>query len=72
MASTTRLLDRATISTISPIGTTIHGVTKPKPTPAPAFISNPEEGPTVVDTSSPAITVLVKGKEITRTIIDGG
>ena len=47
-------------------------VTKPKPMPAPAFFSNPEEGPTVVDTSSPTITVIVKGKEIIGTIIDGG
>ena len=47
-------------------------VTKPKPAPAPTFFSNPEEGPTVVDTSSPANTTLVKGKEITGTIIDGG
>ena len=47
-------------------------VTKPKPAsePAPTFFSNPEEGLTVVDTSSSAITVLVKGKEITGTIID--
>ena len=47
-------------------------IIKPKPTPAPTVFSNPEEGPTVVDTSSPAITVIVKGKEITGTIIDGG
>ena len=45
---------------------------KPKPTPAPTFFSNPEEGPTVVDTSSPAITAIVKGKEIAGTIVDGG
>ena len=45
---------------------------KPKPTPAPAFFSNPEEGPTVVDTSSPAIKEIVKGKEIAGTIIDAG
>ena len=32
-------------------------VTKPKPTPTLTFFSNPEEGPTVVDTSSPAIIV---------------
>ena len=40
--------------------------------PAPAFFSNPEEGLVVVDTSNPTITVIVKGKEITGTIIDGG
>ena len=40
--------------------------------PAQAFFSNLEEGLTVVDTSNPTITVIVKGKEITRTIIDGG
>ena len=47
-------------------------VTKPTPTPAAAFFSNPDEGPAVVDTSSPAITTIVKGKEIPGTIIDGG
>ena len=47
-------------------------VIKPKPMPAPAFFSNPEEGPAVVDTSSPTIRVIMKGKEIARTIIDGG
>ena len=47
-------------------------VIKPKPTPAPAFFSNLEEGPTVVDTSSPTITAILKGKEIAVTIIDGG
>ena len=38
-------------------------VIKPKPAPAPAFFSNPEEGPAVVDTSSPTIIVIVKCKE---------
>ena len=47
-------------------------VTKPNLEPAPTFFSNPEEGPAVVDTSSPALTVIVKGKEIAGTIIDGG
>ena len=47
-------------------------VIEPKPAPARAFFSNPEEGPTIVDTSSPAITIIVKGKEIAGTIIDGG
>ena len=47
-------------------------VTKPTPTPASTFFSNPDEGPAVVDTSSPAITTIVKGKEIQGTIIDGG
>ena len=47
-------------------------VIKPKPAPAPTFFSNPEEGPVVVDTSSPAITVIMKGKEIAGTIIDEG
>ena len=47
-------------------------VINPKPTPTPVFFFNPKEGPTVVDTSSPTITVIVKGKEITETIIDGG
>ena len=47
-------------------------VSKPKPAPALAFFSNPEEGPAVVDTRSPTITVIVKGKEIAGTIIDGG
>ena len=43
-----------------------------KPEPSPTFFSNLEEGPAVVDTSSSAITVIIKGKEITGTIIDGG
>ena len=48
-------------------------VTEPKLVPVPAFFSNSEEGPAVVDTSNPTITVLiVKGKEIVGTIIDGG
>ena len=37
-----------------------------------AFFSNPEEGPTIVDTNSLAITAIVKGKELLGTIIDGG
>ena len=40
--------------------------------PAPVFFSNPEEGPTVVDTNSPIITAIVKGKELPGTVIDGG
>ena len=47
-------------------------VIKPKPTPSSVFFSNSEEGPAVVDTSNPTITVIVKGKEIAGTIIDGG
>ena len=47
-------------------------VTEPKLVPVPAFFSNSEEGPAEVDTSSPAITVIVKGKEIGGRIIDGG
>ena len=42
------------------------------PTPAPAFFSNPEEGPAVVDTNSPAITAIIKGRELLSTIVDGG
>ena len=41
------------------------------PEPTSAFFSNPEEGPIVVDTSSLAITVIIKGSEVPRTIIDG-
>ena len=47
-------------------------VIKPKPAPALVFFSNPEEGPIVVDTSSPTCTVIVKGKEIAGKIIDRG
>ena len=77
MASTLGLSDRAAISTTVSVGTTIHGGSigdrrQTKSTPALAFFSNPEEGPTVVDTSSLAITAIVKGKEIAGTIIDGG
>ena len=46
-------------------------VTQPKPTPATTFFSNPEEGPAMVDTSSPTIKVIVKGKEIAGAIVDG-
>ena len=46
--------------------------TEPNPEPALTFFSNPEERPAVVDTSNPAITMIVKGKEIAETIIDGG
>ena len=46
-------------------------VIEPNPKSAPEFFSNLKEGPAVVDTSSPAITVIVKGKEIAGTIIDG-
>ena len=46
--------------------------TEPNTKLAPAFFSNPEEGPTMVDTRSPTITVIVKGKEIAGTIIDRG
>ena len=44
-------------------------VIKPKPAPAPAFFSNPEEGPVVVDTSILGITMIVKGKEIAGIIV---
>ena len=47
-------------------------LTSQNPEPAPTFFSNLEEGPAVVDTSSSAITVIIKGKEIIGTIIDGG
>ena len=40
--------------------------------PAPTFFSNQEEGPMVVDTNSPTITTIVKGKELPGTVIDGG
>ena len=39
---------------------------------APTFFSNPEEGPEIVDISRLAITVIIKGREITGTIVDGG
>ena len=38
---------------------------------APTFFSNPEEGPEIVDISRLAITVIIKGREITGTIVDG-
>ena len=40
--------------------------------PAPTFFSNPEKGPTVVDTNSLAIIAIVKGRELSGMIIDGG
>ena len=48
------------------------GMTAGETPPAPTFFSNPEEGPAVVDTNSPAITTIVKGKELPGTVIDGG
>ena len=42
------------------------------PEPTLTFFSNPEEGPVVVDTSIPTITMIIKGKDLTETIIDGG
>ena len=47
-------------------------VIKLKPALALEFFSNSEEGTTIVDTSNPAITVILKGKEIVGMIIDGG
>ena len=44
----------------------------PAPAAAPAFFSNPEEGWAVVDTNSPAITAIIKGRELLSTIVDGG
>ena len=42
------------------------------PALALTFFSNQEEGPAVVDTSSLAIIVIVKGQEVPGTIVDGG
>ena len=47
-------------------------VTELKTARTTTFFSNPEEGPVVVDTSILGITMIVKGKEIVGTIIDGG
>ena len=46
-------------------------VTPQNAEPAPTFFCKPEEGPTVVDTSSPTITTIFKGKEVPRTVVDG-
>ena len=46
--------------------------TAPNPEPTLAFFSNPEEGPVGVDTSSPTITVIIKGREIIATLVYGG
>ena len=40
------------------------------PEPTTVFFSNPEEGPTVVDTSSLVVTIINKGSEVSKTIID--
>ena len=48
------------------------GITAVGTPPAPTFFSNPEEGPRVVDRNSPTITTIVKGRELSGTIIDGG
>ena len=42
------------------------------PEPATTFFSNPEDGPVVVDTSSLAVMVIIKGSEVPGTIIHGG
>ena len=47
-------------------------MTEGESSPAPVLFSNPEEGPTVVDTNSPVITAIVKGQELLGTVIDGG
>ena len=44
----------------------------PKPATTPIFLTNPSEGPTVVDTNSPALTVIIKGNEVTSTMIKWG
>ena len=46
-------------------------MTEGESSPAPVLFSN-SEGPTVVDTNSPVITAIVKGKELPDTVIDGG
>ena len=38
----------------------------------PTFFTNLGEGPTVVDTNSSAVMVILKGNEVPDTIIDGG
>ena len=40
------------------------GMTAVDTSPASTFFSNPEEGPMVVDTSSTAITAIIKGREL--------
>ena len=47
-------------------------LTSQNPESTPTFFSNPEEGAAQVDTRTPKIIVIIKGKEITETIIGGG
>ena len=44
----------------------------PNSAPAPTFFSNPNEVPVVVDNSSPVIATIIKGREVPRTIANGG
>mgnify|MGYP007129548827 CR=1 FL=1 len=43
-----------------------------KPTTTPTYFTNPSEGPTVVDTNRLAVMVIIKGKEVSDTIINWG
>ena len=77
VASTPGLSDSTAIGTITSVGTSVYGRStvnrhQTKADTGTGIFSNPDEGPTVVDTSSPTITTIVKGKEIAGTIIDGG
>ena len=44
----------------------------PKPATTTTFFTNPSKALEVVDTNSPALTVIIKGNEVTGTIMDGG
>ena len=69
--------NQVAISTAIAASTTLHGRTKDnndgnRHATGFAFFSNMEKGPTIVDTNSPAITTIVKGRELAEMIIDGG
>ena len=77
MASTTRMPDRATVSTPTLVGTTVHlgspsNRHQTKASTSTNVLLQSRGRTAVVDTSSPTITIIVKGKEIAGTIIDRG
>ena len=48
------------------------GTDATKSTTTTTFFTNPSKALEVVDTNSPALTVIIKGNEVTGTIMDGG
>ena len=75
VASIARMPNHATTGLVAAISALIYrwvkisiGPLKPRT----GSFSNPEEGLAVVDTISPAITAIIKGWELSSTVVDGG